>query len=149
MNLQNIFVGEGNLGETPTLKMVPMKPTGEQRAVLEFSVKFNVQKLNQANGEYEDDGGFWGRVSVWGRRAEIYNGLLKKGCRVLIVGEQRQRPYLAQKGERAGQELTSNEIVANYVGIVPLGIDEIVWSPKADHQTATDNQSFIDDEIPM
>jgi single-strand DNA-binding protein len=146
--MQNLFMSEGNLGDNPTLKMVPDKQTGEQQPILEFSVRFNVDRWNPNSEAFEDNGGFWGKVSLWGRRAEIFNVHLKKGCRVLVIGEERQRPYIANKGEYAGQERISTEIRASHVAIVPLGIDEISWSSKADQQTLADNQSF-DDDIPI
>ena len=146
--MKNLFCGEGNLGNQPTLKYVPLKQTGEQKAVLELDVRFNYEKLNQQTGEFEDAGGFWAKVSIWGRRAELFNHHLVKGCRVLIVGEMRQVPYIATKGQYEGQERVATEIAAEHIAIVPLGIDQINWTSKPDRQAIEDTHS-LDDEIPM
>ncbi|UUA74225.1 single-stranded DNA-binding protein [Cellvibrio sp. QJXJ] len=126
----NYFAGEGNLGSAPTLSYVPIKNGTEQKAVLKFSARFNVDKLNQATGEYEDSGGFWGKVEIWGKRAEIFNDHLVKGCRVYVAGSMSQETYTATKGVHAGQEQTANVISADVVAIVPLGIEKIIYAER-------------------
>lgn len=132
--MQNLFIGEGNLGHAPTLKYVPIKDGTEQKAVLEFDAKFNVQKLNRKSGEFEDNGGFWATVELWGKRAEYFNDFLVKGCRVLVVGELSHDTYVATKGERVGQTLSAHKIVAEHVALVLLGIDSITYSERKQSQ---------------
>lgn len=129
--MQNFFVDEGNLGADPVLKYVPVStPKGvEQRAVLELQVRFDVRKKR---GEaYEDVGGFWAKVTQWGRRAEINNQFLVQGCRVLVVGQISQHPYIIQNGDRKGQPSTAIEIEADSIGLVLWGIEEITFQEKS------------------
>ena len=128
--MQNIFIDEGNLGHTPSLKYVPVKlDTGtEQRAVVELQVRFDVKKNEE--GKFEDVAGFWGKVTMWGKRAEYINTHLKKGCRILVVGEISQQHYVFQKGERKGQEGTAIEIEAAHIALVLLGVDAVVFTEK-------------------
>ena len=148
--MRNFFVNEGNLGNTPTLKYVPVKnsSTGEQRAVLEMDVKFNRETKNKTSGAYEDNGGFWARVQIWDKRAEIFNNYLQKGCRVLVVGEFSQRMYIATKGAFAGQERPANSVTATSIAIVPFGIDSIVFSKKRDVSGESDSLPDDYEEYP-
>ena len=129
--MQNIFVNEGNLGSDPLLKYVPVaKGNGtEPKAVVEFDIYSGVQKINK-KGEYEDLGGFWAKIQFWGKRAEHLSKHLKKGCRVLVVGEYAQHRYTASKGEKAGQETLSNEITASHIGLVLLGVESVVFENR-------------------
>lgn len=129
--MQNIFIDEGNLGFDPSLKYVPVKTESgstEQRAVVELQVRFDVKK--NEGGEYKDVAGFWAKVTQWGKRAEYLAEHLKKGCRVLVVGEISQHPYIVQKGERKGQDATAIEIEASHVGVVLLGVEKIIFAEK-------------------
>lgn len=126
--MRNFFCSEGNLGRTPTLKIVPVQNSCEQKSVLEFDVRFSFDKLNKQTGEYENSGGFWATVEFWGARAEGYNQLLRAGARVLVVGELSQEEYIASKGARAGQKISTNRITAQHIGLVLLGVESIQWS---------------------
>ncbi len=128
--MQNMFIGEGNLGSSPTLKYVPVGEGQEQKPVVEFDVRFNYQKRNKDSGDFEDNGGFWGRVELWGKRAEHISKHLVKGCRVVVAGEYVQRPYVATKGEREGQQVISNEIKASFVGLSLMGIESVVFEKR-------------------
>jgi single-stranded DNA-binding protein len=131
--MQNIFIDEGNLGHTPSLKYVPIKTEIgiEQRAVVELQVRFDVKKNDE--GKFEDVAGFWGKVTMWGKRAEYINTHLKKGCRILVVGEISQQHYVFQKGERKGQEATALEIEASHIALVLLGVDAVAFTVKKLH----------------
>jgi single-strand DNA-binding protein len=139
--MQNIFVNEGNLGSNPVLNYVPVaKGNGtESKAVVEFDIYCSVQKLNKKN-EYEDLGGFWAKIQCWGKRAEYLNKHLKKGCRVLVVGEYAQHWYTASKGAKAGQEVANNEIIASHIGLVMLGVESIIFENRKE-KMATDSTS--------
>lgn len=128
--MQNFFIGEGNLGNNPTLKYVPLKNGTEQKPVLSFDAKFNVQRLNKSTGAYEDTGGFWATVEFWGKRAELYNKILKQGCRVIVAGEKSQDSFIATKGERVGQSITTNTITASFLGLSLLGVESVVFEPR-------------------
>ena len=93
-------------------------------------MRFSYDKLNAESGEYEDNGGFWASVSFWGKRAESANKILKSGVRVFVIGEQSQDEFIATKGERTGQVLTSTNISASHVGLSLLGIDSVNFTPR-------------------
>jgi single-strand DNA-binding protein len=126
--MKNFFFDEGNIGRDPVLKYVPIK--GEQKAVLEFDVRFPIEKQNSGTGEYEDSGGFWGTVSYWGKRAEAANKILKSGVRVIVIGEISQDEFIVSKGEREGQIATAINISASHVGLSLLGIESITLTPR-------------------
>lgn len=143
---------EGNLGADPILKIVPVKtPNGvEQRRVLELQVRFDVSK--KKGNVYEDAGGFWAKVEQWGKRAEYNHALLRKGCRVLIVGKLSQHLYIVQKGERQGQSATSNEIEASNIALVLLGVEAITFQEKSqrpDEVSDDDETDSFDDDLPI
>jgi len=62
----NQFSGIGNLGAAPTLRRVASG--GEEREVAEMRVYFDRRPPKQGGG-FEDKGGFWLTVAVWGARA--------------------------------------------------------------------------------
>ena len=66
--MPNVFRGKGNLGDTPILKHVPIN--GADEVVAEMRVFFDDYAYDQANDEYQQVGGFWMRVSLWGQRGE-------------------------------------------------------------------------------
>lgn len=147
----NFFASEGNLGNNPTLKYIPVKKNGviEQKPMLEFDARFDVDKVNKASGKFEDTGGFWATVEFWGKRAEHYNRLLQQGARVLVVGQYSQGSFIATKGEREGQTIQTNTIVADHIGLVLLGIESVTYAPRkgktqasgtSQQQTNTDQQ---------
>lgn len=152
--MQNIFVNEGNLGSDPVLKYVPVaKGNGtENKAVVELDIYCSVQKINK-KGEYEDLGGLWAKVQLWGKRAEYLNKHLKKGCRVLVVGEYAQHWYTASKGEKAGQEVPSNEIIASHIGLVLLGVESVIFENRkaktASNGAQTSGSISANEEPPM
>lgn len=129
--MQNIFIDEGNLGFDPSLKYVPVRTEGggtEQRAVVELQVRFDYKK--NEGGEFKDVAGFWAKVTQWGKRAEYLNEHLKKGCRILVVGEISQHAYIIQKGDRKGQDATAIEIEASHIGVVLLGVEQIIFAER-------------------
>lgn len=147
----NFFAAEGNLGNSPTLKYIPFKKNGvdEQKPMLEFDVRFNVDKVNKTTGAFEDTGGFWATVEFWGKRAEHYNRLLQQGARVLVVGQYSQGSFVATKGEREGQTITTNTIVADHIGLVLLGVENVTYTPRknkshvgSEQQAPTANQQY-------
>lgn len=137
--MKNFFFAEGNIGRDPVLKYVPVK--GESKAVLEMSVRFSFDKLDSVSGEYKDNGGFWGTVSYWGKRAEAAHKTLRAGVRVFVVGEQSQEEYIASKGEREGQVVTTTNINATHIGLSLLGIESVVFSPRRNRSSLGGDQS--------
>ncbi|HEY0920549.1 MAG TPA: hypothetical protein VGD93_15150, partial [Devosia sp.] len=81
-NMPNVFRGKGNLGDTPILKHVPIN--GVDEVVAEMRVFFDDYAYDQANGEYQQVGGFWMSVSLWGQRGEDAARVLRRGARVQV-----------------------------------------------------------------
>ena len=81
--MPNSFSGTGNLAEAPSLKHVAIG--GEDRPVANLRVFFDEYRRND-DGEFEQNGGLWLNVSVWGRLAEEAARLLRKGARVRVDG---------------------------------------------------------------
>ena len=84
------FSGEGNLGQHPELQYVndPNNPDVKQ-TVVNLRVYFdNSVPVSNADGttEFEDKGGFWLDVNVWGARAVKCAELLRKGARLSAEG---------------------------------------------------------------
>ncbi len=77
----NKFSGEGNLGTDPELRN-----TGgdDDDAVCNLRIYFD--KPVPVDDGFEDKGGFWMNVEIWGKRAIACSNLLKKGNRVSVEG---------------------------------------------------------------
>ena len=84
--MQNLFIGKGNLGDSPTLKRI----TGRNGDfdVATMRVYFG-RYAQDDNGEVEQVGGFWREVEIYGAKAPACAKLLRKGARVLVIGEER------------------------------------------------------------
>ncbi|KAF1060782.1 single-strand DNA-binding protein (plasmid) [Burkholderia gladioli] len=76
----------GNLGGAPTSRHVDT--ANGRKQVTQFNV-FSDDYRRLPNGELEQVGGFWARVSVWEPQAERVARLLSKGARVHVIGTQR------------------------------------------------------------
>ena len=70
----------GNLGRDPEMRYLP-----KGTAVTSFSIAVN-KEYTSASGEKVKET-IWIRVSTFGKHAEVCNQYLKKGSRVLVVGE--------------------------------------------------------------
>ena len=80
----NKFYGEGNLGTNPELR----RKTGSNEdndAVCNMRIYFD-KPVPQEGGGFEDKGGFWMNVELWGKRGIRSNELLLKGTRVVVEG---------------------------------------------------------------
>jgi len=82
--MANEFRGTGNVGADPVLKNVLV--ADEERYVAELNVFFDEYRRD-GRGGFEQVGGFWMSVNVWGEQlaAEVA-ALVKKGARVLGSG---------------------------------------------------------------
>ncbi len=75
---KTIFVG--HLGNDPEMRFTP---TG--KPVTNFSVGSNDQYINDQGETVKT--ATWYRCSSWGKAAEVHHQYLKKGSRVLIIGQ--------------------------------------------------------------
>jgi single-strand DNA-binding protein len=122
--MSNQFAGFGNVGAAPTLRQVTAG--GELRAVAEMRVYFD-RRVPKGGGAYEDQGGFWLTVSVWGARAEAAAHRLQKGARVQVVGTLRQETWKDTKtqAERSELRLSADSVT------IDLGcVESISYKPR-------------------
>ena len=99
----------GNLTAAPEMKF-----SNSGKAFANFTVAENYRKKNQ-NGEWEDSGTAFWRVTVFGYQAEAVADTLDKGMKVVVSGRGELREYTTKEGAQ-GKSL---ECVANHVGVVP------------------------------
>ena len=99
----------GNLTAAPEMKF-----SNSGKAFANFTVAENYRKRNQ-NGEWEDSGTAFWRVTVFGYQAEAVADTLDKGMKVVVQGRGELREYTTKEGA-PGKSL---ECVANHVGVVP------------------------------
>lgn len=116
--MSNEFRATGNIGQAPTLRTV--KVNGEDRSVVDLRVYFD-RRIPMKDGSYEDDGGFWLTVSVWGSRADNAFKLLTKGMRIEVIGPLRLESWENDAGE------VKNEfrLTADKITIDPICLDSV------------------------
>lgn len=123
----------GNINE-PELRFTP-----SGKPVMNFSLAENHSKKDQ-NGQWQDDGTTWRKVTVWDKKAEVLAEELSKGDRVIVTGFERIREFELRDGGR-GQSL---ELTAREVGIVPRApkqeSQQQVWG--AEHQQTPQNDPW-------
>ncbi|WP_186191232.1 single-stranded DNA-binding protein [Burkholderia gladioli] len=98
----------GNLGGAPTSRHVDT--ANGRRQVTQFNV-FADEYRRRDNGELEQVGGFWARVSVWEPQAERVGRLLSKGARVHVVGTMRLNIWEDDQNEKqTGIDITAENV---------------------------------------
>jgi single-strand DNA-binding protein len=85
--MSNRFEGDGNLANKPVYKQVPGGRDGSFE-VAEMRVHFGRYKRNE-QGDFEQIGGFWMPVAIYGPKAKAVADLYQKGSRVKVLGELR------------------------------------------------------------
>ncbi len=97
---QTIVVG--NVGRDPEMNYTP-----QGIAVCKFSVAVN--KVT-GKGENRKEKTIWFRVTVWRERAETASQYIKKGMRIMVIGEVDVSAYTDKNGQPAASlELTAND----------------------------------------
>ena len=92
----------GNVGRDPE-----MRYTAQGVAVCDFSVAVN--KVT-GKGENRKEETTWFKVTVWRERAETASQYIKKGMKILVVGEVKASAYTNKQGQpMASLELTAND----------------------------------------
>lgn len=107
----NEFIGEGNVGQDPDLKVVTRD--GEDSDVVNLRVYFD-RPVPDGEGSFEDKRGFWLNVEAWGDRAKHIARLCAKGTRVAVIGSLLDDSY-----ERDGEAITRVAVRARRVYLVP------------------------------
>lgn len=118
--MQNMFIGKGNLGSSPELKRIDGR-NGEF-VVASMRVMFGRYGQNE-QGAVEQVGGFWREVEIYGAKAEACAKHLRKGARVLVIGEERE--YTAQDDN--GHEVQVIKVVADDVALQLSRIESITF----------------------
>lgn len=119
--MQNLFIGKGNLGDSPKLKRV----NGKNGEFVVASMRVMFARWGQnAEGELEQVGGFWREVEIYGDKAEACSKHLRKGARVLVVGE--ERDFMATE-EATGEQVQVIKIVAEDVALQLSRIESITY----------------------
>ncbi len=116
--MSNEFKGTGNIGQTPALRAV--KVNGEDRSVMDLRVYFD-RRIPMKDGSYDDDGGFWLTVSVWGSRADNAFKLLTKGMRIEVTG-----PLRLETWENDNEVRTEFRLTADKITIDPICLDSVI-----------------------
>lgn len=92
----------GNVGRDPELSYTP-----QGVAVAKFTVAVN--KVT-GKGDERKEKTTWFRVSAWRERAETANQYLRKGSKVMVIGEVEVNAYIDKQGAaQATLELTASE----------------------------------------
>ena len=95
----------GNLTADPELRY-----TASGKAVAGFTVAES-QRIKDPDGGWKDGPSTYWRCSVWDTTAENMTETLRKGMRVIVVGEAKQRSFETQAGEkRTVIEVTATEV---------------------------------------
>ena len=132
--MQNMFIGKGNLGGSPELKILPGRNGDFEVATMR--VMFGRYGRDEVSGEVQQIGGFWREVEIYGQKARDVARLLRKGSRVLVVGEERD---FKAKGERGG-EVQVIKIVAEDIALQLTRVEKIVFAQASARQAQPDGQ---------
>lgn len=116
--MSNHFSGIGNLGKAPALRTVEVD--GEPRPVADLRVYFD-RSVPTGGGRFEDQGGFWLSVAIWGARGESAARVLRKGVRVYLEGTLREEVW---------DEARELRLTTSYYAIDPLCIDSITYRSR-------------------
>ena len=127
--MQNLFIGKGNLADSPELKRINGK-NGEF-AVASMRVMFGRYGQNE-EGDVEQIGGFWREVEIYGQKAEACAKLLRKGARVLVLGEERE----VTAHDDQDNEVQVIKVVAEDVALQLSRIESINYTPARTREAA-------------
>lgn len=97
--MAQLFIGKGNLGNSPSIRTLKGGPNGEFD-VASMRVRFSRYGRNEEGG-LEEVGGFWREVEIYGAKARDAARLLRKGARVMVIGEELE--FMARDEATGGQ----------------------------------------------
>lgn len=123
--MQNLFIGKGNLAASPEGKYVRRRDGGEDFFVASMRVMFGRYGRNAA-GEVEQVGGFWREVEIYGQKAHDVCKHLRKGARVLVIGEERE--FTAH--DENDEEVQVIKVVAEDVALQLTRIEAITFAQR-------------------
>lgn len=132
--MQNLFIGKGNLAASPELKRID----GRSGEFTVASMRVMFGRYGQSDdGEIQQIGGFWREVEIYGNKAEACARLLRKGARVLVIGEERE--FMAHSED--GHEVQVLKVVAEDVALQLSRVESIkfVTAPARASEAAPSN----------
>lgn len=91
MSMQKVTI-VGNVGKDAEFSYTP-----QGIALLKFSVAVNKKTGKDKDGNAKEMT-TWYRVAIWRQRAEGLSGLIKKGQKVIVIGDLKATAYIAQDG---------------------------------------------------
>ncbi|MCG5537330.1 single-stranded DNA-binding protein [Halorhodospira sp. 9622] len=133
--MANFFRGRGNLGATPTLRHAQDTPVANLRVYFD-------RPIPNGEGGFNERGGFWANVSLWGSRAETAARLLPKGTRVAVEGELFESQWVDKE---TGEERRQLEIRARHVDPDLGRIDSLTIRRR--HNAQEENTSDSDGAV--
>lgn len=140
--MQNLFIGKGNLAQSPEIKYLTGR-NGEFE-VATMRVMFGRYGQNEA-GQVEQVGGFWREVEIYGQKARDVARLLRKGNRVLVIGE--ERDFMAK--DESGKQVQVIKIVAEDIALQLSRVKSIVFeAPARRAQDSGDTQEAPEAQEP-
>lgn len=122
--MQNLFIGKGNLAQSPEGKRIQRRDGTGDFFVASMRVMFGRYGRTD-DGGVEQVGGFWREVEIYGQKAEDVCRHLRKGARVLVIGEEREFTGT----DDAGNEVEVTKIVAEDVALQLTRIESIKFAP--------------------
>lgn len=128
--MANHFHGRGNLGTAPILRHTE---NGSGEAVPVASLRVYFDRRKPVGDDFEDRGGFWANVSLWGYRAEAAARLLPKGARVAIEGELFQSAW---EDRDTGEPRSQLEVRATHVDLDLGRVASVQLHPAAERGDA-------------
>lgn len=123
--MQNLFIGKGNLAQSPEGKRIQRRDGNGDFFVASMRVMFGRYGRTD-DGGVEQVGGFWREVEIYGQKAEDVCKHLRKGARVLVIGEEREFTGT----DDAGNEVEVIKIVAEDVALQLTRIESIKFAPS-------------------
>lgn len=126
--MQNIFIGKGNLANSPELKIINGRNGDFEVATMRV--------MFARYGRDEDDqvvqtGGFWREVEIYGYKARDVAKHLRKGSRVLVIGE--EVDFMAKDSD--DNEVQVIKIKAEDIALQLTRIEKIVFAAPAARQS--------------
>ncbi|MBL5980260.1 single-stranded DNA-binding protein [Comamonas sp. NyZ500] len=138
--MSQLFIGKGNLANSPTLQTLPGGANGTFD-VASMRVYFGRYGRND-NGEIEQKGGYWREVEIYGAKARDAARLLRKGSRVLVMGQERE--YMA-RDEGTGGQVMVFKIAADDVALLLSRVKSIEFEPP--RRSSTEQSDGFTDEL--
>lgn len=123
--MQNLFIGKGNLADSPQLKRV-QGHDGREFTVATMRVMF-ARYGRDENGDMKQVDGFWRTVEIYDAKAEACAKHLRKGARVLVIGE--ERTFQAKRDDSDETEQVI-KIVAEDVALQLTRVESITFAAK-------------------